>query len=60
MDSGSRVLNLRSRCKHKAWGASPRITNPKTYEPANAGDSVLFMRSWGWRPRLYAYTCFAG
>jgi len=33
MDSGSRVLNLRSRCKHKAWG---------------------------WRPRLYAYTCFAG
>jgi len=40
MDSGSRVLNLRSRCKHKAWGASPRFTNPKTCEPANAGDSV--------------------
>ena len=51
MDSGSRVLNLRSRCKHKAWGASPRFTNPKTCEPANAGDSVSIYAILGLAPQ---------
>src|SRR5215217_2836441 len=34
------ALSLRSRRKHKAWGASPRINNKESFEPADAGDSA--------------------
>ena len=32
------VLSLRSRRKHKAWGASPRESNATDFKPAKAGD----------------------
>jgi len=32
------ALSLRSRRKHKAWGASPRIKSARDFEPADAGD----------------------
>ena len=70
-----RSLSLRSGRKHKAWGASPRLTSKLKSEPAIAGGSLqkftlspvsralnifLCFRSWGLRPRLYAVACFAG
>ena len=68
------ILSLRSRRKHKAWGASPRTDMEIMIEPAKraaaAESSTLSpiswaqrnstLRSWGLRPRLYAYACFAG
>ena len=65
-------LSLRSRRKHKAWGASPRIRSHKRgvgaretgdsvkcLSPAVAGSGLLFgTYTWGFRPRLYAYACY--
>jgi hypothetical protein len=66
-------LSLRSRRKHKAWGASPRIRSSKDTEARENGrqreisspftryrglPSFLFgTLTWGLRPRLYAYAC---
>ena len=62
--------NLRSRWKNKAWGASPRYINKIGVGAREAGGSavarfagsnaLLPMLSWGWRPKLYSSTCFAG
>src|SRR5215216_6207308 len=56
---------------HKAWGASPRKTSAKGFEPAKRANArrlspasraqrLFSYRSWGLRPRLHAVTCFAG
>ena len=70
----SGFLSLRRRLEHKVWGASPRDvwfsnsspwSGRKTCElkacpPAIAGSDLDAQVSWGLRPRLYAYACFAG
>src|SRR5215217_8590184 len=73
-EAGVSILSLRSRRKHKAWGASPRSIFKKRFEPVKTGGSVNVsgfrplsraleldaIGTWGLRPRLYAYACFAG
>src|SRR5690349_19839471 len=75
-DDDECILSLRSRRKHKAWGASPRITLEKNaFKPAKRATAVntfelspvsraqtIFCSAvpWGLRPRLYAFACFAG
>src|SRR5215204_1428778 len=48
-------LSLRSRRKHKAWGASPRIRSQKQARARETGDSVKFT---GFRPLSRAPTSF--
>jgi hypothetical protein len=68
------LLSLRSRRKHKAWGASPRFIEPNDFAARETGGSLKvsgcrplprapslnLIGTWGLRPRLYAATCFAG
>jgi hypothetical protein len=68
------VLNPRSGWQHKAWGASPRISDKKSVRAREAGDSVtipglsptprarslFIIATWGLRPRLYAVARSAG
>jgi len=70
----SRLRACEAGGKHKAWGASPRIDNKNSTEPAKRATAhghkdchpfhglcaYSFYRSWGLRPRLYASACFAG
>src|SRR5215210_6169729 len=48
-------LSLRSRRKHKAWGASPRIRSQKQARARETGDSVKFT---GFRPLSRAPTFY--
>ena len=34
------ILNLRSRCKRKAWGVSPRTNRSLTFQARETGDST--------------------
>jgi hypothetical protein len=66
-------FSLRSRRKHKAWGASPRISSQEIVELVKRATAskiagfrplarapILFIDAltWGLRPRLYAYACY--
>jgi hypothetical protein len=59
----------RSGLKHKAWGVSPRKGFNKKFQPAKraAGLSPVsraqfsfLKKTWGLRPRLYAFARCAG
>src|SRR5215217_4402680 len=68
------LLSLRSRRKHKAWGASPRIIEQNDFaaretggsingsgcRPLSAGSLANLIWTWGLRPRLYAYARYRG